>query len=71
MRRRSTGPTSSDEPARFIAECVIWRKNSSEGGSTYFLDPNGHKLEIHVGSLETRLAHYSDNLFKGVRVFDV
>ncbi len=55
---------------RLIAECAIWQANSSEGGSTYFLDPDGHKLEIHVGSLETRLAHYRDNPSKGVRVFD-
>jgi catechol 2,3-dioxygenase-like lactoylglutathione lyase family enzyme len=35
-----------------------WKENSSEGGSVYFLDPDGHKLELHVGSIETRLAHY-------------
>ena len=55
---------------RLMAECVIWKENVSEGGSTYFLDPDGHKLEIHVGSLETRLAHYGDNPSKGVRVYD-
>jgi glutathione S-transferase fosA5 len=55
---------------RLIAECVIWKEYVSEGGSTYFLDPDGHKLEIHAGSLETRLAHYRDNPSKGVRVFD-
>lgn len=32
-----------------------WKKNTSEGDSFYFLDPDGHKLEIHVGTLETRL----------------
>lgn len=55
---------------RLTAACEIWKDNNSEGDSTYFLDPDGHKLEIHVGSLETRLSHYRDNPSKGVRVFD-
>lgn len=34
---------------------IIWKKNKSEGSSLYFLDPNGHKLELHVGNIETRM----------------
>jgi len=33
-----------------------WQQNSSAGDSLYFLDPDGHQLEIHAGSLAQRLA---------------
>ena len=39
------------------ANVTIWKENKSEGDSFYFLDPSGHKLEIHVGNWETRLDH--------------
>ncbi|MEM9493853.1 MAG: fosfomycin resistance glutathione transferase, partial [Myxococcota bacterium] len=32
-----------------------FRDNRSEGDSLYILDPDGHKLELHVGDLESRL----------------
>lgn len=51
-----------------MSNCVIWKENSSEGDSVYFLDPDGHKLEIHVGSLESRLQHYLNNPSKNVQV---
>jgi catechol 2,3-dioxygenase-like lactoylglutathione lyase family enzyme len=33
-----------------------WQTNQTEGASYYFVDPNGHKLEIHTSDLATRIA---------------
>ncbi len=38
------------------AGAEIFKENKSEGQSLYFLDPTGHRLEIHVGDLTSRLA---------------
>ena len=34
----------------------VFKDNTSPGESLYFLDPDGHKLEIHVGNWKTRMA---------------
>jgi catechol 2,3-dioxygenase-like lactoylglutathione lyase family enzyme len=46
-----------------------WKENRSEGASLYLLDPDGHKLELHVGSLASRLEHYAKTR-PHIQIFD-
>jgi catechol 2,3-dioxygenase-like lactoylglutathione lyase family enzyme len=46
-----------------------WKINSSEGDSVYFLDPDGHRLEAHVGDLESRLASLRKFPYAGLQLF--
>jgi catechol 2,3-dioxygenase-like lactoylglutathione lyase family enzyme len=54
------------------AGAVRWQENRSPGESLYFLDPDGHKLEIHVSTLRARICAMKENppkdfvLFKDV-----
>ena len=42
---------------RIIASgAPLFKENISPGESLYFLDPDAHKLEIHVGDWRTRIA---------------
>ncbi|MCA1245384.1 fosfomycin resistance glutathione transferase [Massilia sp. MS-15] len=52
------------------AGVIEWKRNSSEGDSFYFLDPDGHQLEAHVGNLASRLATCRDRPYAGMRFFD-
>lgn len=45
---------------KVAAAAPIWQENVSEGPSLYMSDPDGHRLELHVGTLASRLAHYRD-----------
>ncbi|PNB75534.1 fosfomycin resistance glutathione transferase [Pseudomonas sp. GW456-E7] len=47
-----------------------WRDNRSEGASFYFLDPDGHKLEVHVGDLASRLMACRQRPYAGMKFFD-
>jgi glutathione S-transferase fosA5 len=62
----------ADAVARIGASGVaIWQDNRSEGASLYFLDPDGHKLEIHAGDWRTRLAAMKKDPWEpGIQYFD-
>jgi catechol 2,3-dioxygenase-like lactoylglutathione lyase family enzyme len=40
----------------------IFKDNTSPGISLYFLDPDGHKLEIHVGNWRARIESKQANI---------
>ncbi|MFC6337265.1 glutathione transferase [Pseudomonas sp. CCM 7891] len=46
-----------------------WRDNRSEGASFYFLDPDGHQLEIHVGDLVSRLQACRAKPYTGMKFY--
>lgn len=46
-----------------------WKQNISEGDSLYILDPNGHKLELHVGSLAMRLKSLQTQPYDGLTLY--
>lgn len=52
------------------AGVVEWRENKSEGDSFYFLDPDGHQLEAHVGNLASRLEKCREAPYAGMRFFE-
>ena len=57
--------------ARLFASSVKqWKTNSSEGDSFYFLDPDGHKLEIHVGDIWNRIADMRRDSYLEMELFE-
>lgn len=49
---------------------IEWSENRSEGASFYFLDPDGHKLEIHVGELQSRLVAMKADPWDDIEYFE-
>ncbi len=47
----------------------IWQENWTEGDSLYFLDPDGHKLEIHASDLDARLRSAKEKPWAGLEFF--
>ncbi len=46
-----------------------WQENHSEGKSFYFVDPNGHKMELHVGTLESRMKELAERSPRELVIF--
>ncbi|MDZ8240219.1 MAG: fosfomycin resistance glutathione transferase [Nostoc sp. ChiQUE01a] len=47
-----------------------WKENISEGESLYILDPDYHKLELHVGDLFSRIAATRKIPYEGMEFFE-
>ena len=56
--------------ARVRSRATLWKVNASEGASLYFLDPDNHRLELHAGTLATRLEHYRSQPGSRIRIIE-
>lgn len=68
----SVAPEDFEAFSRKVADGAHpkWKQNTSEGESIYLLDPDGHKLEVHAGSLESRLAALRKEPYDGLVLYD-
>ena len=64
----SCAPSDFEALCARLSDAPRWKTNRSEGASLYVLDPDGHKLELHLGNLESRLAHYRANPPEGMTI---
>src|SRR5688572_5418605 len=48
----------------------VWKENRSEGESLYFLDPDGHQLEIHATSLAERIRSATAKPWEGLEILE-
>ncbi|PIE36463.1 MAG: hypothetical protein CSA54_04380 [Gammaproteobacteria bacterium] len=68
----SVDADSLDDWREKLAEAGVeeWQVNTSEGDSIYLLDPDGHRLELHVGSLASRLEALATHPYAGLSFHD-
>jgi catechol 2,3-dioxygenase-like lactoylglutathione lyase family enzyme len=67
----TVAPEEFEEMSHRVLEAGmrIWRENTTEGVSLYFLDPDGHKLELHASDLASRLAADREDPPSGMRFY--
>jgi catechol 2,3-dioxygenase-like lactoylglutathione lyase family enzyme len=67
----TVGRSEFEEASRRVlgAGARVWKENTTEGASLYFLDPDGHKLELHASDLASRLAADWENPPPGMRFY--
>lgn len=67
----SVSPADFAEVALRLRQAGVkeWKTNRSEGESLYFLDLDGHQLEIHSGDLASRLAACRAQPYQGMEFF--
>lgn len=60
----SVDKTNFDRTAHRILDfgTKVFKENTSPGKSLYFLDPDEHKLEIHVGGWQDRIRVKKENV---------
>ncbi|MEL6604287.1 MAG: VOC family protein [Cyanobacteria bacterium J06614_10] len=46
-----------------------WKQNTSEGDSIYILDPDGYKLELHVGHWQSRISATKADPYEAMEFF--
>ncbi len=51
------------------ARVQVFQENKSQGESFYFLDPDGHKLELHYNTLEQRLNLIRNDKLPGFELY--